>query len=122
MARSIHGFFGNLGVMITVPELWGSLFIGRTKEGVSLSKVMSGYAVEMLERHMASDPIPILADGIKWLGYLPTTNVFLEPRYILRLVIQRTIIFNRQLAICIRGSDGCRYVLKQSEYQFTHCR
>jgi phosphate-selective porin OprO/OprP len=69
-------FIRESGFMISVPELWGSIFIGRTKEGVSLSKVMSGYAVEMLERHMASDPIPILADGIKWLGFLPKQNIF----------------------------------------------
>jgi phosphate-selective porin OprO/OprP len=69
-------FIRESGIMIAVPELSSHFFIGRTKEGVSLSKVMSGYAVEMLERHMASDPIPILADGIKWLGYLPKSGIF----------------------------------------------
>jgi phosphate-selective porin OprO/OprP len=59
-----------------VPEISSRFFIGRTKEGFSLSKVMSGYAVEMMERHMASDPIPILADGIKWMGFLPKSRIF----------------------------------------------
>jgi phosphate-selective porin OprO/OprP len=30
----------------------------------------------MIERHMAIDPLPILADGIKWLGYLPKRRIF----------------------------------------------
>lgn len=60
------------GLMIKVPELWGNLFIGRTKEGFSLNKVMVGYAGWTMERSTMSDAtIPILADGIKWLGYSP---------------------------------------------------
>ena len=60
------------GVMIEVPEIWGHLFVGRTKEGFSLNKVMVGYAGWTLERATISDAtIPILADGVKWLGYLP---------------------------------------------------
>ncbi|MBF5043107.1 porin [Aggregicoccus sp. 17bor-14] len=64
--------FRETGFMIAVPELWGHLFIGRTKEGFSLNKVMVGYAGWTMERATISDAtIPILADGIKWLGYLP---------------------------------------------------
>ena len=60
------------GVMIAVPELWGQFFIGRTKEGFSLNKVMTGYDGWTMERSTINDAsIPILADGIKWLGYLP---------------------------------------------------
>jgi phosphate-selective porin OprO and OprP len=60
------------GVMIAVPELWGNLFVGRTKEGFSLNKVMVGYAGWTMERTPLNDAsIPILADGIKWLGYSP---------------------------------------------------
>lgn len=60
------------GVMVAVPELWGHFFIGRTKEGFSLNKVMVGYDGWTMERATISDAsIPILADGIKWLGYLP---------------------------------------------------
>jgi phosphate-selective porin OprO/OprP len=58
--------------MVAVPELWGHLFIGRTKEGFSLNKVMAGYAGWTMERATVSDAtIPILADGVKWLGYAP---------------------------------------------------
>ncbi len=64
-------FVRETGLMIHVPELWGRFFIGRTKEGFSLNKVMVGYAGWTMERQMAIDVIPILADGIKWLGYLP---------------------------------------------------
>lgn len=60
------------GIMIEVPEIWGHLFVGRTKEGFSLNKVMVGYAGWTMERATISDAtIPILADGIKWLGFLP---------------------------------------------------
>ena len=60
------------GVMIAVPELWGAFFIGRSKEGFSLNKVMTGYDGWTMERSTMSDAtIPILADGIKWLGYSP---------------------------------------------------
>lgn len=68
-------FVRESGIMIATPEIWGHLFIGRTKEGISLSKVMNGYAGEGVERHMAIDPVPILADGIKWLGYLPKQRI-----------------------------------------------
>ena len=64
------------GVMFTVPELWGSIFVGRTKEGFSLNKVMVGYAGWTMERTEMSDAsIPILADGIKWLGYAPEKHL-----------------------------------------------
>ena len=64
------------GVMVEVPELWGHLFIGRTKEGFSLNKVMSGFSGWTMERSTINDAtIPILADGIKWLGYLPKQRI-----------------------------------------------
>jgi phosphate-selective porin OprO/OprP len=59
------------GLMVGVPELWGDFFIGRTKEGFSLNKVMNGYFGWTMERQMALDIIPILADGVRWYGYLP---------------------------------------------------
>ena len=64
--------FRETGIMIEVPEIWGHLFIGRTKEGFSLNKVMTGYAGWTMERATIGDAtIPILADGVKWLGYAP---------------------------------------------------
>jgi phosphate-selective porin OprO/OprP len=64
------------GIMVAVPELWGHFFVGRTKEGFSLNKVMVGYSGWTMERATISDAtIPILADGIKWLGYLPKPRV-----------------------------------------------
>jgi phosphate-selective porin OprO/OprP len=60
------------GVMIGLPKLKSDLFIGRTKSGFSMNKVMVGYYGWTHERAPASDAmLPILADGIKWLGYLP---------------------------------------------------
>jgi phosphate-selective porin OprO/OprP len=60
------------GIMIALSEKWGNLFIGRTKEGFSLNKVMTGYDGWTMERATINDAtVPILADGIKWLGYLP---------------------------------------------------
>jgi len=60
------------GIMVAVPRLWGNIFIGRSKEGFSLNKVMVGYDGWTMERSTMSDAtIPILADGFKWLGYTP---------------------------------------------------
>ena len=43
------------GVMVAVPEAWGHIFVGRTKEGFSLNKVMVGYAGWTMERATISD-------------------------------------------------------------------
>ncbi len=64
------------GITIGVPELAGHIFVGRTKEGYSLVKVMNGHSGWTAERQMALDVIPILADGIKWFGYLPKQKIF----------------------------------------------
>lgn len=64
------------GLTIGVPELAGHIFIGRTKEGYSMVKVMNGHSPWTAERQMALDVIPILADGIKWFGYLPKSRIF----------------------------------------------
>ncbi|OOG76551.1 OprO/OprP family phosphate-selective porin [Algoriphagus sp. A40] len=63
------------GVTIAVPEISGHIFVGRTKEGYSLNKVMNGYAGWTLERQMGLDVIPILADGIKWIGFWPKHKI-----------------------------------------------
>jgi len=68
--------FRESGFMIAVPEFWGHIFVGRTKEGISLNKVMSGYSGWTMERATITDAtIPILADGIKWLGYIPEAHL-----------------------------------------------
>jgi phosphate-selective porin OprO/OprP len=64
------------GVMIAFPELSGYIFVGRSKEGISLSKIMVGYAGWTMERATMNDAtIPILADGVKWLGYAPKKHL-----------------------------------------------
>lgn len=64
--------FRQTGIMIAVPEAYGSFFIGRTKEGFSTSKMMVGYQGWTNERATINDAfLPILADGIKWSGYTP---------------------------------------------------
>ncbi len=64
------------GVMVDMPEIYGQIFIGRSKEGFSLNKIMVGYAGWTMERTPISDAtIPILADGIKWLGYAPEKHL-----------------------------------------------
>lgn len=63
------------GVMIGFPDKWGYLFVGRTKEGFSLYKVMTGYDGWTMERSPMNDAtVPLLADGFKWLGYLPKSG------------------------------------------------
>ena len=69
------------GVTVGFPELKGNIFIGRTKEGFSMIKVMNGHSGIANERLMAVDPIPILADGIKYFGYLPKQRIVLNLGY-----------------------------------------
>jgi phosphate-selective porin OprO/OprP len=66
-------FFRQTGLMYEVPELLGDIFIGRTKEGISTNKIMVGYQGWTNERATVNDAlIPILADGIKWTGRIPS--------------------------------------------------
>jgi phosphate-selective porin OprO/OprP len=70
-------FVRQTGLMIAVPEINSHFFIGRAKEGFSLNKVMTGYDGWSMERLPFTDAtVPLLADGIKWLGYVPSTHVF----------------------------------------------
>ncbi|HSA55643.1 MAG TPA: porin [Gemmatimonadaceae bacterium] len=68
-------FVRQTGIMVAVPEIWSHFFIGRAKEGVSLNRVMVGYDGWTIERFPFSETIPLLADGIKWLGYLPNRHL-----------------------------------------------
>jgi phosphate-selective porin OprO/OprP len=64
--------FRETGIMVGLLPLYSHIFIGRTKEGFSLNKVMVGYAGWTMERSTMSDAtVPILGDGIKWIGDLP---------------------------------------------------
>ena len=64
------------GVMIAVPGLNGHVFVGRSKEGISLSMVMVGYSGWTMERSPAVvSTVPLLADGIKWMGHLPKRHL-----------------------------------------------
>jgi phosphate-selective porin OprO/OprP len=68
--------FRQTGFLVDVPEISGQVFIGRQKEGFSLNKIMVGYGGWTMERTPMSDAtIPILADGIKWIGYSPSRNL-----------------------------------------------
>jgi phosphate-selective porin OprO/OprP len=76
--------FRETGIMVAVPEIRGHLFVGRTKEGFSLNKVMVGYAGWTMERAAMSDAtVPILGDGVKWLGYVPEWGVLWNIGYFL---------------------------------------
>ena len=69
--------FRQTGLMVAVPEIWSHFFIGRAKEGFSLNKVMVGYDGWSMERLPFGDAtIPLLADGIKWLGLTPDRHWF----------------------------------------------
>jgi phosphate-selective porin OprO/OprP len=52
------------------------VFVGRSKEGISLNMVMVGYAGWTMERSTTVvATVPLLADGIKWMGYLPKRRI-----------------------------------------------
>jgi phosphate-selective porin OprO/OprP len=68
--------FRETGVVVAVPKIWGHLFIGRTKLGVSMIKQMSGASIMGLERAEIEDMfIPIQNDGIRWMAYLPKQHL-----------------------------------------------
>jgi len=74
--------FRQTGFQVDVPEVSGRFFVGRTKEGYSQAKVMVGYYIFSVERAQTLDAfIPILADGIKYMGYYPRQRLFLNLGY-----------------------------------------
>jgi phosphate-selective porin OprO/OprP len=69
--------FRQTGLQVGIPELCSRVFIGRTKEGYSQTKVMTGTYLWGVERSQTLDAfIPILADGIKWMAYAPKYRIF----------------------------------------------
>lgn len=71
--------FRQTGVQVAVPELSGRFFVGRTKEGYSAVKVMTGYYIWGMERSQTLDAfVPILGDGIKYMGYYPRQRIYLN--------------------------------------------
>jgi phosphate-selective porin OprO/OprP len=71
--------FRQTGIQVAVPEVSGQFFLGRTKEGFSLIKVMTGSFIWGIERSQSLDAfVPILADGIKYMGYYPRQRVLLN--------------------------------------------
>lgn len=65
------------GFVVDVPEIHSNFWIGRSKEGPSLNRVMVGYDGWTMERFTFSDAaIPLLADGVRWQGYVPRANLW----------------------------------------------
>src|SRR5688572_10287646 len=62
-------FWRQTGLIVDMPKWGGDIFIGRTKEGFSMNKIMNGYTGWTNERATANDSfIPILADGVQVRG------------------------------------------------------
>jgi phosphate-selective porin OprO/OprP len=75
-------FLRQTGLMIAVPEISSHFFIGRTKEGYSMYKHMVGYDIWTIERSPFLDAfIPILGDGIKWIGAAPKARLSWQLAY-----------------------------------------
>jgi len=71
--------FRQTGIQVAVPEVSGQFFLGRTKEGFSLVKVMTGSFIWGIERSQSLDAfVPILGDGIKYMGYYPRQRIVLD--------------------------------------------
>lgn len=69
--------FRQTGLMYEFPNFSARIFVGRTKEGFSTSKLMVGYNGWTNERAAANDAfLPILADGVKWMGNLFGNKLF----------------------------------------------
>jgi phosphate-selective porin OprO and OprP len=75
-------FFRQTGLMYDVPGLLGNIFVGRTNEGFSTVKIMLGYNLWTSERATINDAlIPILGDGIKWTGRIPSGKLVYNVGY-----------------------------------------
>jgi len=71
--------FRQTGVQVEVPEVSGRFFVGRTKEGYSAVKVMTGYYIWNVERSQALDAfVPILGDGFKYMGYFKKPRIYVN--------------------------------------------
>lgn len=69
-------FWRQTGIYVDLPEIGGDVFIGRTKEGTSMNKIMVGYNGWTNERATANDAfIPILADGVQLRGSVPDHGI-----------------------------------------------
>ncbi len=64
------------GISFETPGITGSIFVGRQKEGFSMSKIMVGYHGWGMERMPMNDSsVQLLADGVKWTGYASRQHV-----------------------------------------------
>ena len=64
------------GINFETPGITGAVFIGRQKEGFSVSKMMVGYHGWGIERMPMNDAsVQLLADGVKWTGYAVTPRI-----------------------------------------------
>jgi phosphate-selective porin OprO/OprP len=80
------------GIVVAVPEIWGHLFIGRTKLGASMIKHMSGASIMGLERAEIEDmTIPIQNDGIRWMGYLPKRSLVWNLGYFNQTLLKKPL-------------------------------
>jgi phosphate-selective porin OprO/OprP len=87
--------FRQTGLKVDVPELWGDIFIGRTKEGFSTNKIMVGYFTWTGERATMNEAlVPILADGVKWTGRIPSGKLVYNVGYF-RDELSETESFNK---------------------------
>ena len=69
-------FWRQTGIYVDLPEIGGEVFVGRTKEGISMNKIMVGYNGWTNERATSNDAfLPILADGIQLRGSLPAHGI-----------------------------------------------
>jgi len=94
-------FIRQTGFVVDVPEIHSNFWIGRTKEGPSLNRVTVGYDTWMMERFTWSDAaIPLLADGIRWQGYIPKSHLIWNLGYFIDVLSEGESFsyFSNQLA------------------------
>ena len=111
--------FRQTGVQIGIPEWKGNVFIGRTKEGYSMVKVIVGYYGWTMERQPVLDAfIPILADGLKWSGYLPAPRFFYQLGFYLDALSDDEAFSNSDHQFVTRF--GWQPILSESENRVLH--
>lgn len=111
--------FRETGLIIGMPELSGKIFIGRSKEGFSSSKVQNGYSCPAIERQPALDAIPIMTDGIRYFGQTKKPNLFWSIGYNTNLFYGSDSKF-MQYRNTIAGRFGWLPLYKPKEFTWIH--
>jgi phosphate-selective porin OprO/OprP len=107
------------GFQIGIPEMHSRVFLGRTKEGYSMIKVMIGYYGWTIERSPALDAfVPILGDGVKWMYWHPEHHTFFSLGYFMDALSNRETFSTAHNVVT--GRFGLQPILSDENKEVLH--